>query len=117
MRIEISRFASTLLSRFMNSGADLSGHAEASSTGIRDAMLRVLLDEKVQSEAGFESVWSAVVRAPDIDSLWYLRSDVLALLARRVGEHAAWRKLDEITEMFRGLVSDSQLPVQRRQRS
>jgi hypothetical protein len=47
------------------------------------------------------------VRADDVQTLWYRRSDVLRLLADFHGERVAREKIDEISEMFRGLVPDT----------
>ncbi len=38
--------------------------------------------------------------AVDIQALWYLRADLMGVLAKRYGEAAARAKLDPITEMF-----------------
>ena len=41
--------------------------------------------------------------AVDIQALWYLRGDLMAVLAKRHGEAAARAKLEAITEMFADL--------------
>lgn len=45
---------------------------------------------------------------------WYLRSDFLRLMADFHGEPAARKKLDETSEMLRGMVSGIQMPSARR---
>jgi hypothetical protein len=42
--------------------------------------------------------------APDAIGLWYLRGDLLALLASRHGEARAWEELEPITSMFEDLL-------------
>ena len=111
MKVVISRFASGLFSR--RTAPKTVINPEAAFSCIRDAMLRALLDTDVQREPGFEGIWNSIVRAQDVDALWYLRSSVFSLLAKGDGEKAAWRKLDEITEMFRGVVPESQFPLKK----
>lgn len=48
--------------------------------------------------------------AHDLESLWYLRSDLLLALARLHGEAQARRLMDVVTEQFRGLMPESVLP-------
>jgi hypothetical protein len=55
--------------------------------------------------------WTDVMRASDIQTLWYLRSELLRSLSERHGEKAARQQLDTITEMFRGIVHKNQMPV------
>jgi ubiquinone biosynthesis protein UbiJ len=48
--------------------------------------------------------------ATDIQTLWYLRSDLVSLLADYCGEVAAREQVSSITEMFRGIIPDVQFP-------
>lgn len=48
-----------------------------------------------------------VTHASDLQDLWYLRGDVMAAIASTDGEAIARRKLDEISDMFRGLLPKS----------
>jgi hypothetical protein len=50
-----------------------------------------------------------VERAYDIQTLWYLRNDMMRVLAHFSGEGIARTKLDVITEMFRGFVHQNQM--------
>jgi hypothetical protein len=108
----ILRFTSTFAALLSDEGGiiDTDGRIE----NIRDAMLRALstLDDHHDNDA--LKVWSDIVGANDIQTLWYRRSDVLRLLADFHGEPVARKKLDEISEMFRGLVPNSQMPTTRR---
>lgn len=54
-------------------------------------------------------LWGKVLYAADIQALWYLRSDLMILLAGQWGESDAREKLAAITEMFRGLVPAGQI--------
>ena len=75
----------------------LQGRAEA----IRQLMLTELGE-------GGEKTFPAVVRrvryAPDIEGLWYARSDVMAILADTHGETIAREKLAHISGRFNGLL-------------
>jgi hypothetical protein len=108
----LSRFTSTFAALLSDPGniVDAAEHVE----NIRGAMLRALseLDDHHDNDA--LKVWSEIVRANDIQTLWYRRSDVLRLLADFHGEPVAREKLHEISEMFRGLVPGSQMPSVRR---
>ena len=77
-------------------------------------MLRALSTLEDHHNNDALKVWSDIVRADDIQTLWYRRSDVLRLLADFHGERAAREKLGEISEMFRGLVPENQMPTVRR---
>ena len=77
---------------------------EESIEDIREAMLALL------AEAGgkqFANVTRRVRYANDIQALWYLRGDLMAVLATLHGEAEARRKVASITEMFDGLLPGS----------
>ena len=56
---------------------------------------------------------SAVVRkltwAPDAQSLWYLRSEVMSLLSGELGETEAVHRVKSVSPKFKGLVPASQI--------
>ncbi|MEI8155533.1 MAG: hypothetical protein WCH60_01610 [Burkholderiales bacterium] len=108
----LSRFTSTFAALLTDQSTIID--ADGRTENIRNAMLRALstLEDHHQNDA--LKVWSDIVRADDIQALWYLRSDVLRLLADFGGESVARKKLDEISEMFRGMVPDNQMPTARR---
>ena len=75
---------------------------------IRQAMLDCLagLDEG----RPVVRVMAKVLYASDIQSLWYLRSDVMGLLSNMQGESAAQEQILSITDMFTGLLPAAQKP-------
>ncbi|OYU42896.1 MAG: hypothetical protein CFE44_21410 [Burkholderiales bacterium PBB4] len=79
--------------------------ADGRLENIRTAMLDAL--SVVGSSEDRVSLWSNVVRAPDLQGLWYLRSEVYGALADGLGEELGREKMNGITEMFRGLVPES----------
>ena len=53
-------------------------------------------------------VWARVLYAPDIQALWYLRAEMMTLLAGLLGESAAQARLSIITDKFSGLLPAAQ---------
>lgn len=71
---------------------------------VRETMLATL------GEAGWRQsprVTRRIRYAGDIQSLWYLRGDLMGALAAMHGEVAARRKIAAITQRFEGLLPDS----------
>jgi hypothetical protein len=99
-----SKFASSLLSLFGEPVLDQG--PEIRIKDIRQAMLDNLagLGESHQ----IARIWARVLYAPDIQALWYLRADVMTLLAGLLGESAAHSRLATITPMFNGLLPAAQ---------
>jgi hypothetical protein len=102
----ISRFATTFAG--LLGSPDKSVDVSAQLEDIRHAMLASLSDIPAGT-LGLEKTWGAIARAGAAQSLWYLRSDLLALLADHQGEVDARKELDTITRKFRGLVPESLL--------
>jgi hypothetical protein len=59
-------------------------------------------------------VWAKVRQAQDIQTLWYLRSDVMHLLSIHNGEEEAGDKLNEITALFQSHLPSAQFASFRR---
>ena len=58
-------------------------------------------------EKKFPAVARRVRYAPDVQGLWYARSDVMAILANTYGETVARQKIADISSEFEGLVPKS----------
>ncbi|MES2414334.1 MAG: hypothetical protein V4614_11070 [Pseudomonadota bacterium] len=71
---------------------------------IRQHMLRELGE---YGEKKFPAVARRVRYAPDIQGLWYARSDVMAILANTHGETVARQKIADISGEFKGLLPKS----------
>ena len=76
---------------------------------IRDAMLEALTPY-IALEPVLPKAWISIGVATDIQTLWYLRSDLMSLLADYCGEGAAREQVSVITEMFRGIIPHGQFP-------
>lgn len=68
---------------------------------IRTSMLECLSQYGVSNKT---SLHMRVAYANDIQDLWYLRGDVMAVIASTDGEVAAKRKMEKISTRFRGLL-------------
>lgn len=64
---------------------------------IREAMLELVGHPAGES---FPHVARRIHYAVDVHALWYLRGDVMAVLASRHGEAVALEQIDALTEMF-----------------
>lgn len=71
---------------------------------IRELMLSEIGD---YGEKNFPGVARRVRYAPDVQGLWYVRSDVMAILASSHGETIAREKIARISGMFKGLLPNS----------
>ena len=97
--------------QFKNSYMALFGRTEptpealnARTEIIRQLMLRELGE---YGEKKFPAVTRRVRYAPDIQGLWYARSDVMAILATTYGETLARQKVADISGRFNGLLPKS----------
>ena len=75
--------------------------AESSLESIRLAMLDALGS---LGSSSYPVVQLRVTYANEIQDLWYLRGDVMAVLAAIEGEAIARNKVDQLSEMFKGLL-------------
>ena len=71
---------------------------------IRELMLHELGE---YGEKKFPAVARRVRYAPDVQGLWYARSDVMAILANTYGETVAREKISRISGRFNGLLPKS----------
>jgi len=77
---------------------------EARTEVIRELMLYELGE---YAERKFPAVTRRVRYAPDVQGLWYARSDVMAILATTYGETIAREKVADISGRFNGLLPKS----------
>lgn len=111
MKATISRFTSSLMSQL---GGWLTEADAASLTkDIRVAMVSAMLDA-LKGQTTRPPVWNKVIYATSIQTLWYLRTDLMAMLSEHCGETLAREKLVEITEKFRGAMPREQMPKKSR---
>lgn len=70
---------------------------EYSVDDIRDAMLKLVSETPDPSD---RHIVRRIRYAVDVHALWYLRGDLMALLAGRHGEAVAREKIEDLTELF-----------------
>ncbi|MEY4736210.1 MAG: hypothetical protein RL302_529 [Pseudomonadota bacterium] len=102
----LSRFASSFVALL---SAEPLVNVDGRIDEIRDAMLGALTPY-VALEPVLPKAWISIGVATDIQTLWYLRSDLVGLLADYCGEGAAREQVSVITEMFRGIIPHGQFP-------
>ena len=109
----MSRLSSSLMGLLREREPLQSAAARAQMEHIREAMLACMA-VPLKDKAVRPPVWTRVLEADDIQSLWYLRSDVMHLLGAHCGETLAARELKALTELFRGHLPTAQFASARR---
>jgi hypothetical protein len=87
MRKTISRFASSFAALLVDQSTVID--ADGQTETIRNSLLTAIHEIHDTEDKDAERVWTRLSRAEDIQTLWYLRSDVLQLLSGQYGETAA----------------------------
>ena len=101
----------TFMPQLRTSCMALLGHSEPTAEAldarieiIRELMLHEMGD---YGERKFPAIARRVRYAPDVQGLWYARSDVMAILANTYGETVAREKIARISGRFKGLLPKS----------
>lgn len=77
---------------------------EARTEAIRKLML---LEIGEASESDFPGIARRVRYAPDVQGLWYVRSELMGVLSSVHGETIAREKIASISARFKGLIPES----------
>lgn len=96
---KISRLSTSFLALLKEPEADAPEVVER----IRAAMVACIAD-CMDAHTQSQPVWRELLNASEVQTLWYLRSDVMHLLCHRSGEAAARAVLHDITTLFQGHV-------------
>lgn len=99
MRWTPSNLMSGLQGLFKPSVEDDGRLLRAALDDIRQAMLDCL---GASGAAAYPQIQFRVAYASDLQELWYLRGDVMAVISAMDGEATARRKLARISDMFKG---------------
>lgn len=83
-------------------GHSISAPASLPAYGIED--IRESMLALVEDDGDKPHVKRRIRYAVDVQALWYLRGDLMSVLAGRLGEAAARTKLTAINEMFENLL-------------
>lgn len=104
MSWSLSKYSTSLMSRLRGPRPDPGDRVRL--TEIRQAMLDNLIE--VSESHKLTRVYVQIAFAPNIEALWYLRCDMMTLLAQRVGESAATKRVASTTAMFSDLMPTCQ---------
>jgi len=112
-RWKISKFATS----FMGLRSEISSNDKLESRieEVRSAMLDALFDA-LESDAQRSLLLIKLRGATEIQTLWYLRSDLVATISEYIGESEAMARVGILTDLFRGMVPAQQLLSARRRR-
>jgi hypothetical protein len=108
---KITRFATNFASLMSDTNTIID--VDGRFANIQRSMLESLM-EHMSYEQARPKVYADIKKAIEVQTLWYLRSDLFAKLAEFSGEDVAQKRLNVITEMFRGAIPDNQMPKIRR---
>lgn len=106
----VARFTTSLMGLIGESASN--AEVEIRVEEIRRAMLDIMsesFDQRSARSASWSRVWAKVSHASNIQTLWYLRIDLMALLSAHCGETVARDELAAITEKFRGVLPSGQM--------
>ena len=110
MRV-LSLLKPSFMPKLSSSCMTLLGIPEATSIALNDRteIIRSLMLSELgeYGERKFPAVIRRVRYAPDVQGLWYARSDVMAILANTYGETVAREKIADISGQFKGLLPAS----------
>jgi hypothetical protein len=109
-----SRIASNLMG--LMGDAPKQTDTQARCEKLRNAMLDVVF-EAVDTQAPQTTIFLRLQNAPEVQTLWYLRSDLMMFLSEHVGESAAMLKLQTITALFEGAIPRQQMLSAKRYRA
>ena len=101
MRWIPSNFLRSLHDRLNRSPASAPVNEQTALGHIREAMLDCLDGAGANSHPMVER---KLIYANNLQDLWYLRGDVMAVIAAVDGEAAARNKIARISDMFKGLL-------------
>ncbi len=87
-----------------NPAAPSESTLETGTEEVRETMLSLLGETGMKQ---FPHVTRRIRFANDIQALWYLRGDLMGALAAMHGESMARQRVQEITQMFHGLLPGS----------
>ena len=112
-RWKISKFATSFMGLKSDSSSD--NEPENRIEEVRSAMLDELFDA-MASDAQRSMLFIKLRGATEIQTLWYLRSDLMLALSEYRGESEAMARVGVVTKLFRGMVPAQQLLSAQRRR-
>ncbi len=89
------------------SGASIAVDRDARLENLRDAMLDRIDAKHAAGMTAFAQMLTRIRHSNSAEDLWYLRGDLMALLASLHGEACAREKVDSLNPLFEGLLPAS----------
>lgn len=83
---------------------------------VRGAMLNELFDA-LDTRAQRTILFVKLKGACEIQTLWFLRSDLMLVLSEALGESEAKQRLDALTRLFKGMIPKPQIQSALRRRA
>jgi hypothetical protein len=111
---KFSQFTSGVLNAFKE--IDVLGTHQSSVDDIRQEMFAHMVSI-IGEQANKTTLWRSIDAARDAQTLWYLRSDLMAFLSVQKGEPFAKEQLRAITKNFKGQVPNAQFESAMRARN
>ena len=106
-----SKLSSSLMGLLDTPGPAL--QKEPGVQDIREAMF-VCMDSRVGKDMRQHVLWTKVTVADNVQTLWYLRMDLMTVLSVHCDETVARSELEQITTRFKGLLPRSQMKSSRK---
>jgi hypothetical protein len=113
MSWKISHLSSSLMGLLRERDPNQNAGTKSQVEHIREEMLDCMASF-LEGRAVRPPVWAKVLEADDIQTLWYLRSDVMHMLCGHCGETLAASKLNALTELFNGHLPKAQFASAKR---
>ncbi len=113
MRWKDSRIATGLRTMLGDSSGERA--LESRLEAVRDAMLEELT-RAMNTRARQSVLFVKLKGASEIQTLWFLRSDLMLVLSEHLGESEAMQRVDRLTQLFKGMVPKPQLHSAQRRR-
>jgi hypothetical protein len=104
MKRTIAKLTTSLMGLLSEPAPEVS--AKDRIAAIRQTMLDHLAD--VPPSHPISKMRARIPYAPDLQALWYLRADIMTLLAESLGESVATQRMVAITRLFDGLLPAAQ---------
>lgn len=104
MRRTIANLTTSLMGLLGDSTPEASSKSRIAA--IRQAMLDQFAD--LPNSPQVSRMRARIPYAPDLQTLWYLRADMMTLLAAALGESVATERLAAVTALFDGLLPAAQ---------
>jgi len=92
---------------FWGQRASSEPQSDAQIAGVRHAMLQAV--PEIQAGNPYARLFGQINQATSLQTLWYLRTDLMAAIASQRGEAEARNVITEISRLFEGLIPEARV--------